>query len=326
MAWLLLWSIPVLFSLQDQPTSIYWYLHRLTLLLFTALVFYVNYYYLIDKTLFKKNYGRYFLFNLVLILASIFLMEEIRGYLRTLYPVQREFSINVIPMYFRLGIVLFLSAGISLAIKATGQWFRSEAIRKKMETEQLKTEVANLKTQLHPHFFFNTLNNIYVLVEKNPSEAQQAIHHLSKLMRYLLYETQSDHVFLRDEIIFLENYIRLMKLRLSDNVEVKTDFPKDMGSEQIAPSLFISLVENAFKHGISANEKSFVEIALVKKDSALIFRVDNSYFPKENGDRSGSGIGLDNLKKRLDLIYPNQYELKQKLEGKVYSAELKIKL
>jgi sensor histidine kinase YesM len=326
LAWLLLWSIPYLFSLQDQPVNIFRYLHGLTLLTFSALVFYANYYYLIDTTLFKKKYGRYVLFNLALIVASIFLMEEIRGYLRSLYPTQREFSINFPLLYFRLGVILFLSAGISLAIKATGQWFRAEDLRKKMETEQLKTEVANLKVQLHPHFFFNTLNNIYALVEKDPSEAQEAIHHLSKLMRYLLYETQSDHVLLKDEITFLENYIRLMKLRLPGHVKVITDFPETTGSEQIAPSLFISLVENAFKHGISASDDSFIKVSLSKNGKELFFRVENSFFPKHNSDRSGSGIGLDNLQKRLDLIYPKQYELNQTLNDNNYVAELKINI
>lgn len=175
--------------------------------------------------------------------------------------------------------------------------------------EKLQSELKHLKYQLQPHFFFNSLNNIYAMVDISPENAKKAIHNLSKMMRYFLYETNEEKVPLTKEIQFLLKYIDLMKLRFSNNTLVQTSFEEDLPEIEIAPLLFIAIVENAFKHGVSATQPSTITFGLEIENDLIKFTSVNKNFPKTDEDKSGSGIGLENLKKRLELIYPNVHQL-----------------
>ena len=162
---------------------------------------------------------------------------------------------------------------------------------------------------LNPHFLLNTLNNIYALIAFDTDKAQMAVQELSRLLRHVLYDNQQNFVPLAKEIDFIRNYIALMRIRLSSNVTVETrfDIRPDTPTE-IAPMIFISLIENAFKHGISPTEPSYIRIYFSESADSVCCEIANSYHPKNEADKSGSGIGLEQVRKRLELTYPGRYE------------------
>ena len=221
----------------------------------------------------------------------------------------------------------FIPIIFSIAVKATENWIKTEAEKKEIENKNLESELQHLRYQLQPHFFFNSLNNIYSLVEVSPSKAQEAIHNLSKLMRYLLYDTTREKVELSDEINFLKKYIQLMEIRQTDKTKTIYVFPEtENTSYRIAPLLFIPMIENAYKHGVSATQNSRISFGMTIKDNQLLFSSENSNFPKSTSDKSGSGIGLDNLKKRLELLYYDKYELRKGLRDNTFWITLRIEL
>ena len=187
-------------------------------------------------------------------------------------------------------------------------------------------ELQNLKSQLNPHFLFNTLNNIYSLIQLDPDRAQQTVHDLSRLLRYVLYDSSRPTVPLKAEMDFLGNYIELMRIRLPRHVRLDVSLPENPSHTLVAPLLFISLVENAFKHGVSNDRPSFIDIDIREEEGVLACRIENSFFPKSGADRSGSGIGLANLCRRLEMIYPGRYEMKYGQHGDTYETLLRINL
>ena len=193
-----------------------------------------------------------------------------------------------------------------------------------MERERAEAELSNLKSQLNPHFLFNTLNNIYSLIAFSPEKAQEAVHDLSRLLRYVLYESNQPLVPIEKDLDFLRNYIELMRIRLPRHVDLQTDIEAATPGVMIAPLLFISLVENAFKHGVSNSQPSFIQITIRQAGDTVSCSIRNSYFPKSAGDKSGSGIGLSNLEKRLSLLYPECYHFTYGKEGENYVAHLVI--
>ena len=212
----------------------------------------------------------------------------------------------------------------SIALKSTKRWVKTEAERKEATNVKLKSELQHLHYQLQPHFFFNSLNNIYALVDISPEQAKKSIHSLSKLMRYMLYETTDESVSLTKEIDFMKKYIELMKLRVSDKTVVNYSFPSEETGITIAPLLFISLIENAFKHGVSASKESTININITCTNKTVLFTIENDNFPKKTTDKSGSGIGLPNIEKRLELLYPNNNSFKTEVKDNHYRATLKI--
>ncbi len=183
----------------------------------------------------------------------------------------------------------------------------TERIKQELEKENLETKLDFLKYQLSPHFFMNTLNNIHSLVDISSEKAKDSIIKLSKLMRYLLYDSAEGKTSMQKEIDFMKNYIELMKLRFSEKVKLDVSLPENTGNIKIPPLLFISFLENAFKHGISYQEESFIIIHLKVSDNKVYFYIKNSNHRKNNHNEKG--IGLDNIKKRLYLLYQNSYEL-----------------
>ena len=182
-----------------------------------------------------------------------------------------------------------------------------------------------LRSQIDPHFLFNTLNNIYSLIQIDPAQAQEAVHDLSGMLRYVLYESQKDTVPLAKECEFLNEYVKLMGARLTSGVKLEVSLPSSLSNRQIAPLLFIPLVENAFKHGISDTDESFIRIELKEDGEYVTCLVENSCFPKDDTDRSGSGIGITNLKRRLDLLYPGAYSFEYGRVQSVYRSLLRIR-
>ena len=222
-------------------------------------------------------------------------------------------------------VILILMLGMNLGIKL---YFRHSGDHKKMEDlerQNLKQELEYLKYQINPHFFMNTLNNIHALVDIDPEKAKQTILELSKMMRFVLYEGNKQGVPLDREIAFLQNYIKLMKLRYTDKVKINVSTPEQISNSEVPPLMFITFVENAFKHGVSYRQESFVDIAIETPDTKnLVFTCKNSRIPSSD-DKHG-GVGLTNVRQRLDLIYGNDYSLEIKDEPDIYSVVLTIPL
>jgi sensor histidine kinase YesM len=327
---LVVWSAFVSFPILLLPTEkLEWqslvFRHWLPLV-FSALLFYFNYFYLINSYLFKSRIGIYLVINVILIIALLFGYEWIKDlaniYGSTSSP-HRPFKTF---FYFRVFISYLLPVGVSVAIKSTQRFLSSEIDRKNRENESLKTELNYLHYQIQPHFFFNSLNTIYALIAEAPDRAQKALHQLSKLMRYVLYETSEARVELSQEIVFLKNYIQLMQERQGHFIQVKTKFPNELNELKIAPLLFIPLVENAFKHSVVQQGEVFINIDFQLSNNTVNFVVENSFNPKDETDKSGSGIGVINLKKRLDHQYPNKYTLISNEESGVFKTQLNIQL
>ena len=212
--------------------------------------------------------------------------------------------------------------------RALREAYNADQKLKESEAARANAELYNLRSQINPHFLLNTLNNIYALTAIDQERAQDAIQQLSKMLRHMLYDNQESEVALSDEVQFLENYINLMKIRLSNNVDVT--FVPQIGNPnlKIAPLIFISLIENAFKHGISPTEPSFVHINMVAICNEITFSIENSNFPKSSQDRSGHGIGLNQVQRRLDLAYPKHYTWDKgvSLDGRIYTSTIHINL
>jgi two-component system, LytTR family, sensor kinase len=222
-------------------------------------------------------------------------------------------------------ITAFLVTGFAVGLRSVEESVKKEREIKELEKEKLNSELALLKNQVSPHFFFNTLNNIYSLIEINQKDAQGAVLSLSKLMRYMLYESEQGDTKLSRDLDFMKVYIDLMRLRINDKVKLTVDFPENFDDINIPPLLFIPFIENAFKHGVSYQKSSFIQIGLSLDGNIIRFKTANS-FSAGNGSKNeaDSGIGLENVRKRLALLYPGKHELKISEEGSVYSVELVI--
>lgn len=296
------------------------------------LVFYVNYFVLIKRFLFKGKTKEFILYNLLLIIAATTLMHFGNDLIRLINPEYmtrrpgRRFRPSPWLFIIRNLTTLVTMVGLSVALKMTFRWFEVENEKKELEKAKSEAELQNMKNQVSPHFLLNTLNNIYALIEFNPSKAQQAVVDLSKLLRHILYDNDKPLVPLYHEVDFINNYVDLMRIRLADNVKLDTQFSVSPNSNTlIAPLIFISLIENAFKHGISGDKPSFIAISLSETpDGKVEFISRNSQYPKSIEDKSGSGIGLELVKKRLELVYPKRHEWHTVIENDTYSTSLII--
>lgn len=222
------------------------------------------------------------------------------------------------------GLVSILVVGFNAAIKLIVKWQHEEQRIKELEKEKLQTELAFLKNQVSPHFFMNTLNNIHALIDIKAEDAKESIIKLSKLMRYLLYDSEEGKTTLAKEIEFIKSYVDLMKLRYTSKVSIKLSFPEKVPNIEIPPMLFTSLIENAFKHGVSYQKESFIDLIMKTGDDLLYFRIKNSKRNSNNGLNEPGGIGMENLKKRLDLIYSNRYTLDQKEDDDYFEITIKL--
>nr|WP_315220364.1 histidine kinase [uncultured Flavobacterium sp.] len=196
----------------------------------------------------------------------------------------------------------------------------------RLKKDKTQAELMHLKSQVNPHFFFNTLNNLYGLVEKDTAKAQQLILKLSDMMRYSIYEGQNDWVTLADEITYLENYMDLHKMRYHKEITIRFDVEAEDRSIKIMPLLFIIMVENAFKHGVEKLRKdAFVYIRLKSGLQYVDFEIENNFDAEEQGGTEG--IGLNNLKKRLELVYLNKHQLEIDTKRRdIYKIRLRLTL
>lgn len=221
--------------------------------------------------------------------------------------------------------VLFLLVfAFGTCISITQRWLRTEQTRKETENEKLNTELSFLKSQVNPHFFFNTLNNIYSLAVVRSEKTAPAVMKLSSIMRYILTETERNLVPLRNEVDFIHNFIELQQVRLTD--KVKLDFAAEGSVDDmlVAPLVFIPFVENAFKYGVSTKEASSITIRIRAAGGKIFFDCTNYIVPSENNLTENTGIGINNVKRRLELMYPGRHVLVTKEENRYYTVHLEI--
>ena len=291
-------------------------------------IYFVNFYLFGPYLFFRQRFGLFTLCNLVLILCvnyGFFLLWLFRDDYPETAQMTADMWIGFFSSFFMFLLLDCFVAAIAIGIR---HMIRTRQIRQQLKEEKAKNteaELAWLKSQINPHFLFNTLNNISSLTQIDADAAQDAIAQLSDLLRYAMYETNKKTVPISGEVEFMRNYIALMKLRCNEKTEVKTTFDVEQDVE-IAPLLFISLIENAFKHGVSSSRPSKIDIRLEMDGDSLAFTCDNTNYPKDDADRSGSGIGLENTRRRLDLMYAGRYQWEQSLDNDIYHVKVKLKV
>jgi sensor histidine kinase YesM len=278
--------------------------------LVVMVVFYLNYLVLAPK-LFVAGKHRYDLLINVVLLISLgtlvhYWMDFVNGMFVPGYRDQD--TVGTLSYIARDVLNLAIFAGGATSLALARRWFTADQKLKEAEAAHATAELRNLRSQINPHFLLNTLNNIYALTAFDTPKAQEAIQELSKMLRHILYDYQQTTVSLADEIEFLQNYVNLMRIRLQQSVDVQFNISTLNTSVEIAPLLFISLVENAFKHGVSPSEPSFIHIHIESDEHKVVCNIQNSNHPKTADDNSGHGIGLRNVQRRLDLYYPDHYE------------------
>jgi two-component system, LytTR family, sensor kinase len=308
-----------------------------------GLIFYINYLWLVPKYYFRPQKITYFALAavVIIVLYTLFIIVNKNFF----HDPEKEKMIheafeklmkdNVVPrppmkqlQVYYFALISVIVTGFSIGLRVIEKHTESEKRQKELEKEKLNSELAFLKNQVSPHFFFNTLNNIYSLIEINKTDAQDAVMKLSRLMRYLLYESEHSMTPLSHEVNFMKHYIDLMRLRISPKVELKIDLPENDNGLKVPPLLFIPFIENAFKHGISYREKSFIDIAMQTENNRILFVCRNSVTsgtvasPEENH----SGIGLENVKKRLKLLFAGKHELKITKTENEFEVDLKIEV
>ncbi|MRX64540.1 sensor histidine kinase [Maribacter luteus] len=212
-----------------------------------------------------------------------------------------------IPAYANFLMLSILLLGFDAGLQLSMRWANLEQEKFRLQKENVENQLAFLRNQISPHFFMNTLNNIHALVDIDSEEAKESIIKLSNLMRHLLYDSEEKKTAISKEVGFIQSYIELMRLRFTDKVVINVDIPTVIPDKSIPPLLFTSLLENAFKHGISYDKESFVHIAMSFTDSRLNFTIENSDHSKNVEEPSG--IGIENIKKRLELLYDKAYDL-----------------
>jgi len=287
------------------------------------LYFYINAFVIIPKLLKSQ---RIYLFLLTVVLAYFIIIfgTILNEYIFDLRSFRREgFVFHVAFRGFLSTLFVF---GLSTSYKITNEWFNSERERKDAENQKLQAELNFLKAQINPHFLFNTLNNIYSLAFKKSDDTPTAIVKLAQLMRYMLYDSDAEKVVLEKEIDYINNYIDLQRLRLPANQTILFDVLGNVNGKYIEPLLLLPLVENIFKHGVFNDENFPILIKIEIDEKSLLFFAKNIFNPGNETVSENSGIGLSNLKRRLELLYSNQYILSIKKELNEFSVELKINL
>ncbi|AZI24506.1 MAG: sensor histidine kinase [Pedobacter agri] len=290
-------------------------------------IFYINYIFLIPGLIKRrKKYWLYILsfFALIAIAAllktaiAVLNPEELLHY--TMEGKAHEMSVNNFAVNSAFSTGFFLVS--SCIIKFTIDWFSSERIQRNLESERREMELQFLKSQLNPHFLFNSLNNIYSLAYQKSDKTADAIMKLSEIMRYMIYESNTPTVALNKEVDYLTNYIELQKIRFKDGAFIELTLNGEIDDQKIVPLMLISFVENAFKHGVVNDPENPVKINIIANQKILHFSVINKK-NQQNKDAQG-GVGLTNVERRLQLVYPDRYKLNVVNSATHYTCELMI--
>lgn len=302
----------------DIPVE-FW-IRQVMMALFLICLFYANMLWFVPKVLLKGNHAIYLITVILVGVLFVGLLIYVENFLNLPELMHKAFNPDkpYVNRGRRLsgdifnGMIYLLTIGISTSVASVQKWQKDEILRREMDQQRINTELSYLKAQINPHFFFNTLNNIYALTNLDVKKAQEALLKLSRMMRYVLYENQKNETLLSREVSFINDYIELMKMRLTEKVTLNiwVDEPKD--DLVIAPMLLLPFLENSFKHGISSQQQSEIMIKLEVMGSTVFFETRNHIFPahSESPEAKENGIGLVNTQRRLSLLYPDKHRLK----------------
>jgi len=277
---------------------------------FHMVVAYMNYFFFLPRFLERKKLGRYLLEFFVPFVVIMFLRVHLQRYLIDGYTYQERYFYSTAYVVQTVAGSLFIVIFVSM-LRFAKDWFEFEARKKEIENEKLTAELNFLKEQINPHFLFNTLNNLYYLAFTQSPNTTEVIAKLSQMMRYMIYDSNYPLVPLSKEIEYMQNYISLERLRLNDSIPIQFEIQGNAENVLIAPLIFITFLENAFKHGVSNNNpKAWVNVSIRMEGDECIYKVENSkILSAPNGTEERSGIGLQNVKRRLELSYPGKYQL-----------------
>ena len=336
LAWLAFYFLPDL--LFDAPAGEISMIKRNLHFVLVVVFFYLNYFLFVPYLLLRK---RQILFALVLIMSLVFtyyVNDAVMLYVHHKYFQRPAVSKEMTPKQRanrlrrwehrraaeNTGTAMFVLLGflISTVLYETKEWYEQERKRKEIEKEKLVSELSFLKSQVNPHFLFNSLNGIYALAIKKSDKTPEAVLQLSDLLRHMLYDADQGKVQLSKEIDYLKNYIQLQKMRLSEEAEISLETSGPLSDYEIEPLLFIPFVENAFKHGVDANGAD-IKINLTVEKNKLHFKMSNRISQAKSKD-GASGIGLSNVKKRLELNYGSHYKLNYGAEKGYFHVDLQI--
>jgi sensor histidine kinase YesM len=329
--------LPLFVFDNDDNRATFWIYTYYYQLAFMLVAFYVNFLIIVPKYFFAKNRLAYFItvivFTIALLYVSQYLYEliDIDSFRNEIVPddgiKQRPEGVwglhpKIIDNFFLILLVLGFSTGMAIIQRLV----KNETLQKAVEKARVDSELAFLKNQISPHFFFNSLNNIYALIAIDTDKAQDAVEKLSGLMRYLIYESDIKTVELQKEFEFTQNYIDLMQQRLTSKVKLNINIQQKPPKVEIPPLIFIPFIENAFKHGISYREDSFISVDLKTENHKLVFDCKNSIPQQAKDPRESGGVGIVNIKKRLELIYGDHAQLTMNNDGFEHSVHLIIPL
>lgn len=290
-----------------------------------ALMVYITNYVLLPQLFYKKRYGWFALAFFMLVVTSSVLKMNILGRIMDvpqLYSLsgdlKRRIYDNVLPHFF------LVIAGA--AVKLMFDYSRLQQKMAETAKEKAEAELNFLKSQINPHFLFNSLNSVYFLIDKNNAEARESLHKFSDMLRYQLYEVNGAKIPIEREISYLKDYVDLQRLRKDEHYSVSFNYSPQVSGFSIEPLLLIPFVENAFKHVSShGNKDNFIKLELTRNNGQFIFSSENSKDNTKTTD-SYSGIGLSNVKRRLELLYPGKHELNIQDDNDVYKVDLKLKI
>jgi LytS/YehU family sensor histidine kinase len=301
------------------------WVRQIILALLLIAIFYGNMLWFVPKVLLE---GKLWIFLITVILSAILfsgLLVYLDNVLNLPELMHKAFHPDepFVPKERRMGgdifniMVYLLTIGISTSVASVQKWQKDETVRRELDRQRVSTELSYLKSQINPHFFFNTLNNIYALTNLDVKKAQEALLKLSRMMRYVLYENQKDETILSKEVNFINDYIELMKMRISSKITLDIQIEEPKHDLVIAPMLLLPFLENCFKHGISSQHESTIHIKLEVMGDTLFFETKNHVYPvnPESPEANENGIGLINTQRRLSLLYPNKHRLKFGKEG-----------
>jgi two-component system LytT family sensor kinase len=284
--------------------------------------YYLHHYTIFDQLALRRKFVTYGL-TIALFFGAILSLDHFTK--PALFPALPRFLVDFsVRDFVRHSMWFLLVWFISLGIKFLTQWRSAEQRATAIETEQLRTELSMLHAQINPHFLFNSLNTVYSLSLKKSDVAPLAVLKLSQLLRYVIEDANHGKVSLEQEVNYLNNYIELQKLRTSANTSINFVIKGNLASTSIAPLLFLPFVENAFKYGISNNEASRVDILLESKAAEVSFFITNKKF--EYSGSPSTGIGIGNVQRRLELLYPSRHRLEITNSNSLYSVNLSIQL
>lgn len=335
----LLFYLPSMLAILNRGTEPWgWTIMSMVMATLYAAMFCLNYFWLVPAMLIRSDRKlSYFLINFLLVIVLCSIMPAwfeivhhgipMPKHMRHQEPSVWLWIMGYIRFIIRDGVMMILSAGMAYAMRLSSQ---RESVRRQqleLDAERRQIEIQSLKAQLNPHFLFNSLNNIYALIGFAPDRAQTALHDLSSMLRFMIYDSSSPTVPLEKEMQFIKEYTDLMRLRLGSNVQLSCSFQEPSTPDlQIAPLLFLTLVENAFKHSGPSAAGNFIRISIQEEDDRLTCRVVNTVPENAAREMTESGVGLANVEKQLNLLYPGHHVFTTDSRDGVYAAVIGISL